>query len=195
MGKIMRALKISLLFFILSITVSAQWYQQNSGTTNTLFQLQFVSEQVGWTNNGPELYKTTDGGAIWQPIYFNSYGVFQFSFFNENIGWALIANNPFPELLRSTDGGVTWIGSYAAAFDYIRDFELINPDTGWIVGEQTISFYENGITEFPVIFKETTDGGMTWVDKNFTSTPPGGLNDIDAIDYLKSDRCRMGYSL
>ena len=70
-------------------------------------------------------YKTTDGGAIWQPIYFNSYGVFQFSIFNENIGWALIASNPFPELLRSTDGGVTWIGSYAAAFDYIRDFELI----------------------------------------------------------------------
>ena len=183
----MLTLKISLLVFILSTTISAQWYQQNSGTTNTLFQLQFVSEQVGWTNNGPELYKTTDGGAIWQPIYFNSYGVFQFSFFNENIGWALIANNPFPELLRSTDGGVTWIGSYAAAFDYIRDFELINPDTGWIVGEQTVSYESDSFSksaEFPVLFKETTDAGMTWVDKNFTSIPLGGLNDIDSIDYL-----------
>ena len=51
----MRTLKISLLVFILSITISAQWYQQNSGTTNTLFQLQFVSERVGWTSSGPEL--------------------------------------------------------------------------------------------------------------------------------------------
>ena len=43
----MRTLKISLLVFILSITISAQWYQQNSGTGNSLFAVCFTS-----INNG-----------------------------------------------------------------------------------------------------------------------------------------------
>ncbi len=47
----MRTLKISLLVFILSVTVSAQWYQQNSGTGADLYAVSFSDEESwmgGW---------------------------------------------------------------------------------------------------------------------------------------------------
>ena len=43
---------------------------------------------------------------------------------------------------------------------------------------------KEGITEFPVLFKETTDGGLTWFDKNFPPDYWGRLDQIDAIDYM-----------
>ncbi|MBK9096681.1 MAG: hypothetical protein IPM14_00910 [bacterium] len=171
----MRTLKISLLVFILSISVSAQWYQQNSGTTNPLVQVLFVNNQVGWTTYFLDIYKTTDGGENWQYLYSQN-PIFQFSFSNELIGWMRTWTTG-STLLKTTDGGENWIPvySYLGATDYINDFEFINPDTGWFVGEQTISSYEYGITEFPIIFKETTDGGVTWVNKNFPPTYNWGL--------------------
>ena len=78
----MRTLKISLLVFILQITLSAQWYQQNSGTTNQLWNVQFVNDQVGWTNSHQGLYKGTNGGQNWQYQY-THYPIFHIFFNNE----------------------------------------------------------------------------------------------------------------
>jgi photosystem II stability/assembly factor-like uncharacterized protein len=82
----MRTLKIVLLVFIVSITISAQWYQQNSGTTNNLFNVQFVTELIGWTTTEQVIYKTTDGGQNWQYQYTQN-PIFQIYFNNENVGW------------------------------------------------------------------------------------------------------------
>jgi photosystem II stability/assembly factor-like uncharacterized protein len=180
----MRTLKIVLLVFIVSITISAQWYQQNSGTTNNLFNVQFVTELIGWTTTEQVIYKTTDGGQNWQYQYTQN-PIFQIYFNNENVGW-ISTWITGPTILKTTDGGDTWIEvySYLGATEYIHDFEFINPDTGWIVGEETISSGKDGIVEFPVLFKETTDGGITWVDKNFPPNHPVGLKKIEAIDYM-----------
>jgi photosystem II stability/assembly factor-like uncharacterized protein len=180
----MRSFKISLLVFVLAITISAQWYQQNSGTTNQLWNVQFVNNQVGWTNSHQDLYKTTNGGQNWQHQY-THYPIFQISFNNEHVGW-ISTWTTGPSILKTVDGGENWIQvySYPYAYEFIRDIEFINQDTGWFVGEETISFDRDGIAEFPVLFRETTDGGITWADKDFPPNYPGGLKKIEAIDYL-----------
>ena len=65
----MRTLKISLLVFILSITISAQqeWFWQNPlPQGNTLHSVQLVSANVGWAlGDGGTILKTTDGGLSW----------------------------------------------------------------------------------------------------------------------------------
>jgi photosystem II stability/assembly factor-like uncharacterized protein len=187
----MRTLKISLLVFIISVTLSAQWYQQNSGTSNTFYFVQFVTEQVGWAaaySTTQVLFKTTNGGQVWQLQYNSQNPVFQLFFINENVGW-MSTWTTGPLILKTIDGGENWmqVYSYPYAYEYIRDMEFINPATGWFVGEETISYgmitnYDN--LEFPVLFKETTDGGATWVEKNFPPNYPGGLRQIEALDYM-----------
>jgi photosystem II stability/assembly factor-like uncharacterized protein len=168
----MRTLKISLLIFILPITLFAQWYQQNSGTTDPLAHVQFVNEQVGWTTTDQEIYKTTDGGANWQ-LQYTHYPIFQVLFNNEDVGWLLSWWNYDPELLKTVDGGETWVQVYLGG-EWIYELEFINPDTGWIVGA----------VEFGYLFKATTDGGTTWVDKTVSPNYYDELRDIEVIDNL-----------
>ena len=62
----MRTLKISLLVFILSVTVSAQWYQQNSGTGADLYAVSFSDEDHGWAAGASStILRTTNGGTNW----------------------------------------------------------------------------------------------------------------------------------
>ena len=138
----MRTLKISLLIFILSITISAQWYQQNSGTTDDLYNVYFVNELVGWATTYQVIYKTTDGGQSWQYQYTQN-PVFQIFFYSENIGW-ISTWLTGPAILETTDGGDTWeeIYSVMGSYEFIHDFEFISPDTGWLVGEETIRYKE-----------------------------------------------------
>lgn len=180
----MRILKIFLLVFILSITISAQWYQQNSGTTDNLYSVYFVNELVDWATTYQVIYKTTDGGQSWQYQYTQN-PVFQIFFHSENVGW-ISTWLTGPAILETTDGGNTWVEIYSVmgSYEFIHDFEFISPDIGWIVGEETIRSIKDGITEFPVLFKETTNGGLTWLDKNFPPNYWGRLVQIDAIDYM-----------
>jgi photosystem II stability/assembly factor-like uncharacterized protein len=184
MERKMRTLKISLLIFIFSITISAQWYQQNSGTTDNLYNVYFVSELVGWATTYQVIYKTTDGGQSWQYQYTQN-PVFQIFFHSENVGW-ISTWLTGPAILETTNGGDSWVDIYSilGSYEFIHDFEFISPDTGWIVGEETIMSGKDDSREFPVLFKETTDGGLTWLDKNFPPDYWGRLVQIDAIDYM-----------
>jgi len=185
---------IVLLLTITSINHS-QWYQQNSGTTDNFHCVQFANEEVGWattnyTSSGQSIYRTTDGGENWLFQYAQNplNPIFQISFSSENIGWISTWLSYGPGLLKTSDGGSNWfqVYFYPHAYEYINDFEFINPDTGWFVGEETIIYdkeYAYVNREFPVLFKETTDGGITWTDKNFPPNHPGGLNEIEAIGY------------
>jgi len=60
----MQTFKISFLVFILSITISAQWYQQNSGTNETLYGVNFTDSHNGTTVGGNgTILRTADGGG------------------------------------------------------------------------------------------------------------------------------------
>ena len=104
----MRTLIISLVIFILSINVSAQWYQQNSGTTANLNAVTFVDTNngfaVGW--NGIIL-KTTNGGLDWNSQQIGSFArLTGVSFIDENNGW-VVGDSSI--IIHTTDGGESWV--------------------------------------------------------------------------------------
>ena len=129
---------------------------------NMGIQIQFVDGNNGWASvlndsTGMQLFRSTDGGNIWNPITFN--GVFGiFYFVDANNGWSITRYAPdnlsTPEwsITHTTDGGVNWSVQYTDIGNTNTDFTAIqftDLNNGWVVGDSA------------KILK-TTDGGTNW---------------------------------
>jgi photosystem II stability/assembly factor-like uncharacterized protein len=147
MERKMRTLKISLPVFILTITISAQWYQQNSGTSNNLYSVSFFNESIGYTVGMlGQILKTTDGGDSWQSqTSGTTSSLFGVDFYDSNLGYACGDDGV---LLKTTNGGDTW---YALQVGTIYDINAVSfpeANIGYII-------YSNFIAK-------TTNGGEYW---------------------------------
>ncbi len=134
-----------------------------STTTGDMgIQIQFVDGNNGWAsvlNDSTEmqLFRSTDGGNIWNSITFN--GVFGiFYFIDASNGWSITRYAPdslsTPEwsITHTNDGGVNWSVQYTDIGNTDADFTAIqftDLDNGWVVGDSA------------KILK-TTDGGTNW---------------------------------
>ena len=179
-------------FLFFTQTSEAQWYVQQSGTTNPLYDIEFINRSTGWScGDGGYIIKTTNGGENWIQ---QGAGVT----FEPLLGIHPVDSNTvyavgyFRTIVKSTDGGTTWIkiesgmqedGSYECVF-------FINNLTGWIGnfdnpkygvrktinGGQTIfSIPFNGIPR-DLYFKDSLNGvgvgGLSYIYR----TTDGGLN-------------------
>ena len=153
----MRALQISLLVFILSISISAQWTYQNSNTQTHLTTVFFIDEQIGWiTSNDGNILKTSNGGQNWisYPVV-PSDTLVDLYFFTADSGIAIGDN----KIYKSYTGGTSW--NEVAVYP---EFDLIN-----------IYFYDNYLGFIacePRRILKTTDSGNSWneiiVDSTFS---------------------------
>ncbi|MEJ2104059.1 MAG: YCF48-related protein [Ignavibacteriaceae bacterium] len=64
--------------------------------------------------------------------------------------------------MKTTDGGNNWITQMSGSEYQFEDVHFVNPDTGWVVGEDL------SVQHYAVIFK-TVDGGATWNIQTFGS--------------------------
>jgi len=173
----MQTLKISLLVFIIPITLFAQWHWQNpTPFGNGLSDIQFLTTSVGYAcGSGGNLIKTTNGGETWFEIESDTDDlIIDIFFMSEDIGWFLSYSDR--EVHKTTDGGSSWeiIGNLSPRYAYSLWF--INEMKGFAVGYQYLL--------------STTDGGVTWNEVNnvystssiyfYTSNVGfvGGLNSI-----------------
>lgn len=87
---------------------SSAWGQQNSGTTNELRSVHFVSEMEGWTAGAnATLLRTTNGGANWTAVNTGvdpARGFHTVRFLDGSVGWIGGAS----ALGRTTNGGANW---------------------------------------------------------------------------------------
>lgn len=176
----MKSLKKLFFFFKLLIVnctllienSSAQWYIQESGTTNPLYDIEFINQNTGWAcGDGGYIIKTTNGGANWIP---QSNGVpgrplYGIHPVDSN---TVYAAGFFHTFIKTTNGGESWFsldsggvgsGSYMCVF-------FINENTGWI------SNFESGAYGV----KKTTNGGLTLHLNYFNEFP----NDLYFKDNL-----------
>lgn len=143
----------------------SQWFTQQSGTTNALYDIEFINDKTGWCcGDGGYIIKTTNGGTDWIQ---QSNGVpfeplFGIHPVNLNIVYAV---GFFRTFIKTTNGGQNWSsqdsgmqgdGTYHSVF-------FLNALTGW-------AGFGDG-TFFGVL--KTTNGGI-----DFTSHPAGTLSDI-----------------
>ena len=145
MERKMRTLKISLLVFILTITVSAQWYQQNSGTTADLMGVSFTDQNIGTAVGDNVILRTTDGGANWfSRTNGTTIGLLVFRLQMQILGTVVGGH-----IFRTTDGGTTWNLQTNPTNNSMWGVSFSDSDNGTAVGQVGK-------------FIRTTNGGATW---------------------------------
>jgi photosystem II stability/assembly factor-like uncharacterized protein len=165
----MRTLKISLFVFILSITISAQWYQQNNGTGTSLYTVSFSDEDHGWAGgNSNTILRTTNGGTNWIVQTSSMYLEFisDIQSLNVNVGKAVVCGDLSSNVVGTTDGGINW-WQLSSFNNWQFSLFFVNPNIGWTVGD------------YGTIYK-TTNGGFNWVSQNSNSSAT--FRDVFFID-------------
>ena len=132
----------------------SQWFIQESGTTNALYDIEFINENTGWCcGDGGYIIKTTNSGTNWiqQTNGVPSRALYGIHPVDSNIVYAVGFTRVF---IKTTNGGASWFsldtGSVGPTGSY-RCVYFINKNTGWISNWKSPDY---GV-------KKTTDGGAT----------------------------------
>ena len=142
--------RFMLCFLILSSAAFGQfeWVAQNSGTTETLYGVFFLSGDAGYVcGAGGTVLKTIDGSGEWQDVSpLNPPADWQgIHFFSANEG--IIAGSS-GAMLRTTDGGATWSPVSSGVADDLYGVSFAG-DHGICGGASQTLLY-------------STDRGLTW---------------------------------
>jgi hypothetical protein len=189
----------TLLIILFSIPFYAQWFQQNSGTTEKLHEIYCINENVVVTvgENGTIL-KTIDGGINWvQKASGTNYLLNKVQFANANVGYVIGYNNTNGILLKTTDGGENWGPVAAAGTSFIYDISTVDENIIYFTNldgilKKTINGGDSFETVNTITFLEriqfineqigygssfslnkTIDGGATWTEICPIDTYPG----------------------
>jgi photosystem II stability/assembly factor-like uncharacterized protein len=127
-----------------------------------MFDLDYgVAMADGPSDGAPLIYKTSNGGATWQPTNNPDNDIAQFlSFYNDHIG---IYNDFTPTLYRTSDGGQTW--DSVAAYGNLMAFDPENPAHVWRTSGEGIL--------------ASSDTGSTWTVQLYSSKNFWDLKIID----------------
>lgn len=163
---------IILFFSIYSLNINAQWFAQESGTTDLLYAIKFVDNNNGWVTNlnGTKLFHTTNGGTDWfVQKDFGTPVIWNFTFINDSIGYIYSHGGP-AHLLKTTDGGTTWqtIHTFSATVD---DLKFYSENTGWCLEFELTSY-----------LSRTTNGGVDWQGFDYFNSFDGFLGRVGLID-------------
>ena len=181
MKNFMKRLIIIFFFFTLlfNFKSEAQWIQQNSGTNQNLYDIEFINEKTGWAvGDVGVVIKTSNGGINWINIPNPAVGkpLSSIHLVDSNyiyiVGW-------FETIIKSTDVGSNWIVIRNGNFGEGRSYDglfFLNKDTGWICG---IGYY----------ILRTTDGGSTF-DSSYLFW--GELSDMYFKDFNNGIICADG---
>jgi photosystem II stability/assembly factor-like uncharacterized protein len=154
MERKLRTLKISLLVFILSITISAQegWFQQISGTNYPLYGVCFTDSNNGTTVGGNgTILRTSNGGITWMTqTSGTTYYLSSVFFTDSNNG---IAVGELGTILRTTNGGTNWISQTSGTIEWLGDVYFSDVNNGTAVG-------------IGGIILRTTNGGTSWTSQS-----------------------------
>ncbi|MBT4485707.1 MAG: T9SS type A sorting domain-containing protein [Candidatus Latescibacteria bacterium] len=162
-----------------------EWHYQDSGTTNSLWDICFVDENNGWAvGSGSTIVATNDGGETWfkQSTIYQPYQFTKVCFVNRMVGYCIGRTEQYPSydpehrgiLLKTIDGGVSWKKVETGfGFHNVYAIEFIDEQTGWI----SIST-ENQTAEFII---KTSDGGETW-ETQYENRYGNAISQIDFIN-------------
>ena len=166
------------LIILVAGPLSAQWFQQNSGLTYGLLDVDFVDTLHGVVTgidvqHTDTALVTTNGGNTW--LYsFKSGGFGDVCMVNDRRGWA-VAGSWF---VTTTDGGFTWVNTSPLPGMFVKGLSFVDTLNGWAAGE------DGGGNTY---IYATTDGGYNWSRQ--ATNLKRYMNDIQFVDTLHGWAC------
>lgn len=129
---------IYLILFYLPNLSTAQWIEQQSGTSAALWDIKFINANTGFISGQGRILKTINSGINWSHLNIPSQSfdnpLYSIHPVNENV---IYCAGGFEAIIKSTDGGSTWTVLSDSAFGdgstYFTCF-FVNESTGWVSG-------------------------------------------------------------
>jgi len=161
---------ISLL--ILAQEIHAQWNKIYQFDVE-MHDIWFINKDTGFicgATEHPVLMRTHDGGYTWDDITSNiTDPVYAVNFLNESKGFIATWGYSSKEVWATLDAGQTWLSKYSTT-PYINVIAFPTAQVGYTFASAM---------EYVTVVK-TTDGGATWNQVAFLTTPAAGLGVPDA---------------
>ena len=213
-----------LLLFVHTLFVArieAQWVQQNSGTTATLYDIYFPTPTAGYAvGYAGTLLKTSDAGESWNALAINtSEDLYAVHFTSQTTGF--VAGDE--HLFKTTDGGANWSEVVLSSGSQFRDLYFLDAQTGYCIGGENLILKttDGGDTWTPTVtpvvsqyilssihfptpqigyvvgtgyswsYLKTTDGGDTWSLMPI-NTPVANLSNLEAVYFTEPDKGFIG---
>ena len=148
----------------LSISMHAQWELIPSGTSATLYDVQFPSTSTGYiVGDSGIIMKTIDGGDSWTRSQIDpDYKYNAVSFLDANNGF--IIGNKYGihggTLLHTTNGGDSWETVISAPNLMLQALYFLNDEIGFLGGRDSAQ----------TIIWKTQDSGETWEETEIQGT-------------------------
>jgi photosystem II stability/assembly factor-like uncharacterized protein len=155
-----------LTFIILSLPgfLTAQWVQVPSPTANSLNNLYFINDTVGYAGDENSTIVTYDGGRSWSmnPGFID---LLKASYLDSLNGFGITENN----LYKTSDGGATWVDiSDSLRIKYFRILECVN-------GKTFVSGNRSRFGLDSAYWYVSDDGGASWEIRYMSDTMTYGI--------------------
>ena len=141
------------------------WENINEHFIDNIYDLDFITPEIGFANGHHGFYKTIEGGKNWEPITTLPPDKDQldsspdyFEMLTENLGF--VSRNYDCELFKTTNGGNSWTKlSLPNSPTHLRTVSFFNQNFGFVAAEKMISSNPNQYEFFHCI---TTNQGESW---------------------------------
>lgn len=146
----------------------ATWTPHTTLGNTSLRSVYFISPDTGYAvSSGGSVYRSIDGGAVWNLANSVRPGSLRFSGTATNHGWAVGTYGTF-NVAKTTDRGANWVVQSTSTTANLRGVYPVNDNLVYAVGDAGTVL-------------RTVDGGATWVNKTGVS---GTTQDLKSVHFL-----------
>jgi photosystem II stability/assembly factor-like uncharacterized protein len=131
--------------FIFTVNADAQWFPQQSNTSNNLACVYFTDSQTGYICGDNVILKTVNAGTNWNKTAFP--GIWSSIYFVNSLTGFLCGYNG--KIMKTVNAGENWSALISGTNKNLTSIRFINENTGYFTGW------------FKTLLK-TTDGGNTF---------------------------------
>ena len=167
----------------------SSWNILDNFTDNTIWDLHFLDENLGWTvnwlddtvYNGTIIHKTTNGGEDWETIEFpqSETYIVDIHFINSQTGYAGVNYSPVRgPIYYTTDGGIGW--TLADVQPSVLNYPFLPLKKFYSSGNNI--FACGGAIDIAGVIWKSTDSGFSWIADSTVAPDP--INELYFFDSL-----------